>query len=44
MTYISYLSVLNAGLQNYSLYEQINDTTYQGIPIFINYTICNAIL
>ncbi|EAL66213.1 hypothetical protein DDB_G0282707 [Dictyostelium discoideum AX4] len=38
MTYISYLSVVNDGLQNYSLYEQINNTAYQGIPIFINYT------
>ncbi|KAM9980022.1 hypothetical protein ACTFIZ_006277 [Dictyostelium cf. discoideum] len=38
MTYISCLLALNNGLQNYSLYEQINDSTFQGIPIFINYT------
>ncbi|KAM9998402.1 hypothetical protein ACTFIY_008049 [Dictyostelium cf. discoideum] len=38
MTYISFLLVSDFGLQNYSLYEQINDTTLQGIPIFINYT------
>ncbi|KAM9959831.1 hypothetical protein ACTFIR_000932 [Dictyostelium discoideum] len=38
MTYISYLLVVNFGLQNYSLYEQINDTTFQSIPVFINYT------
>ncbi|KAM9980023.1 hypothetical protein ACTFIZ_006278 [Dictyostelium cf. discoideum] len=36
MTYISYLLPFKNGLQNYSLYEQINDSTF---PIFINYTI-----
>ncbi|KAM9959830.1 hypothetical protein ACTFIR_000931 [Dictyostelium discoideum] len=38
MTYISYLLISIFGLQNYSLYEQINDTAFQSIPIFINYT------